>query len=125
MLCSQISELKHHLILGHWNQVYISIFRDGWGLDFRMESNRIVRKSDFVQECKQERKIVAVIRCPVCHRGKLLDATEEADTSAIHLFGSENKNAGQWYIKCPKCGKQIGIAFGRTRRKQDKAKFVH
>lgn len=87
----------------------------------RVPINTIEKESNFVQN----RKIVAVIRCPVCHRGKLLDATEEADMSAIRVFGSEKKNAGQWFLKCPKCGRQIGIAFGRARREPYRVEFAH
>lgn len=76
-----------------------------------MEITRIEKKCNYVRE----NRIVTVIRCPVCHRGKLLDATDEADTSAIHLFSSEQRNIGQWYLKCPKCGRQIGITFGRSK----------
>lgn len=51
------------------------------------------------------------IKCPVCGSGKLLSASKQADLSALHLYPPEKTEYADWFLKCPLCRKQIGIAI--------------
>jgi len=51
------------------------------------------------------------IRCPICQRGRLLNAAEHTDLRSLRLFRPEQADRAQWFSKCPKCGQQIGIAI--------------
>ena len=51
------------------------------------------------------------IRCPICQRGRLLNAAEHTDHRSLRLFRPEQADRAQWFSKCPKCGQQIGIAI--------------
>ena len=51
------------------------------------------------------------IRCPICQRGRLLNAAEHTDLRSLQLFRPEQADRAQWFSKCPKCGQQIGIAI--------------
>lgn len=51
------------------------------------------------------------IRCPLCHRGRLIDAAPHTDLSTLQLFGPRHADKAEWFAKCPKCGAQIGIKF--------------
>ena len=51
------------------------------------------------------------IRCPICQRGRLLNAAEHTDLRSLRLFRPEQADRAQWFSKCQKCGQQIGIAI--------------
>ena len=51
------------------------------------------------------------VRCPICQRGRLLNAAEHTDLRSLRLFRPEQADHAQWFSKCPKCGQQIGIAI--------------
>ena len=51
------------------------------------------------------------VRCPVCHKGRVIDAASGIDISRIQLYGPRQAAKAEWFTKCPKCGEQIGIAF--------------
>lgn len=53
------------------------------------------------------------IYCPVCHRGRILDAASQTDTANLRLFGPRQSAKVEWFTKCPKCGAQIGMIFRR------------
>lgn len=50
------------------------------------------------------------IRCPVCSKGRLLDAVDQASAAKLRLYGPRQLAKALWIVKCPKCGTQIGIA---------------
>lgn len=50
------------------------------------------------------------ILCPVCGKGRLLDAVNRASAAKLHLYGPRQLAKAQWIAKCPKCGNQIGIS---------------
>ncbi len=52
-----------------------------------------------------------IIRCPVCHKGRIFDAAEQTDLSTLHLYSPRQSAKADWFTKCPKCGTQIGIAI--------------
>ena len=51
------------------------------------------------------------IRCPICQRGRLLNAAEHTDLRSLQLFRPEQADRAQWFSKCPTCGQQIGLAI--------------
>ena len=44
-----------------------------------------------------EHNTARAVRCPVCHRGRLLDAGYGTDISQMQLSGSEQSGRCQWY----------------------------
>lgn len=50
------------------------------------------------------------IICPVCGRGRLLDAVNSASAAKIKLYGPRHLDKAEWIAKCPKCGNLIGIS---------------
>lgn len=50
------------------------------------------------------------ILCPVCGRGRLLDAVDQASAAKLRLYTPRQLAKAVWITKCPKCGNQIGIA---------------
>lgn len=53
------------------------------------------------------------VYCPVCHRGRILNAANQTDPTRLRLFGPRQSAKAEWFTKCPRCGSQIGIAFQR------------
>ncbi len=54
------------------------------------------------------------IRCPLCHKGRIIDAASGTDASKLHLYGPQQHGKAEWFSKCPKCGEQIGLSFPKT-----------
>lgn len=50
------------------------------------------------------------ITCPVCRRGRLIDAVDEASAARTRLYDPQHLDKAEWIVKCPKCGNQIGIS---------------
>ncbi len=61
-----------------------------------------------------KRNETQAVRCPVCHQGRIIDAASGTDPSCLNLYGPRQAAKAQWFAKCPKCGKQIGLAFSKT-----------
>ena len=51
------------------------------------------------------------IRCPLCQRGRLLNAAEHTDLRSLQLFRPEQAGRAERISKCPTCGQQIGLAI--------------
>lgn len=51
------------------------------------------------------------IHCPLCHQGRVVDVAAGTDLSRVRLFGPLEEEHAQFFLKCPKCGKQIGISL--------------
>lgn len=49
-----------------------------------------------------------VLLCPVCAKGRVLDVADKMGASRIRLLRPENAEQADWFVKCPKCGAQIG-----------------
>lgn len=62
---------------------------------------------------KQPKRTRAV-RCPVCGRGRVIDASADIDPRRLRLYGPEHADKAELFSKCPKCGLQIGISFEKT-----------
>ena len=56
----------------------------------------------------QQVKRTHAVRCPVCGKGRVIDAAADVDPGRLHLYGPE------LFSKCPKCGLQIGISFEKA-----------
>lgn len=56
------------------------------------------------------RKNTVHIPCPLCGRGRLMDAVSHASAEKLQLYGPRHLDRAEWILKCPKCGNQIGIA---------------
>lgn len=54
------------------------------------------------------------VRCPVCGRGRVIDAAAGVDLGRLRLYGPEQADKAELFSKCPKCGLQIGISFEKT-----------
>ena len=65
------------------------------------------------QEVEMKEKESRTIYCPVCHRGRILDAASQTDPAHLRLFGPRQSAKAEWFTKCPKCGAQIGMIFRR------------
>ena len=63
---------------------------------------------------KQTRRTRAV-RCPVCGRGRVIDAAFGVDPNCLHLYRPEQADKAELFSKCPTCGVQVGISFEKNR----------
>lgn len=52
------------------------------------------------------------ILCPLCLKGRVIDAASNIDISKVKLYGPHQEDKAQFFSKCPKCGEQIGISVG-------------
>ena len=59
----------------------------------------------------QQVKRTHAVRCPVCGKGRVIDAAADVDPGRLHLYGPEHADKAELFSKCPKCGLQIGISF--------------
>ena len=59
----------------------------------------------------QQVKRTHAVRCPVCGKGRVIDAAADVDPGRLHLYGPEHADKAELFSKCPKCGLQIGIGF--------------
>lgn len=59
---------------------------------------------------KRQRVQIRIIRCPMCGDGHLLDASEKADLRTLRLFPPNRCEDAEWFVKCPLCRRQIGVA---------------
>ena len=57
----------------------------------------------------QQVKRTHAVRCPVCGKGRVIDAAADVD-----LYGPEHADKAELFSKCPKCGLQIGISFEKA-----------
>lgn len=53
------------------------------------------------------------IKCPVCGSGRLLSASKQADLRVLHLYPPDKNENADWFVKCPVCRQQIGMAMKR------------
>jgi len=57
-----------------------------------------------------EKQRTRSIKCPICGKGKLMDASKTINPKMIRLFKPEESNKAECFVKCPKCGSQVGFA---------------
>lgn len=60
------------------------------------------------------------ILCPICGRGRLMDAVSNTSAAKLSLYGPQQLSKAEWIIKCPKCGNQIGIASKPSKTEYEK-----
>jgi len=51
------------------------------------------------------------VKCPLCNRGKLIDATTHITFISIRTYPPPSCQSAQYFLKCPNCKKQIGISI--------------
>lgn len=51
------------------------------------------------------------VHCPLCHKGRVVDIAAEIDLSRVKIYGPPQADKAQFFLKCPKCGQQIGISL--------------
>ena len=51
------------------------------------------------------------VYCPLCSKGRIIDAATTANLSCITLYSPLQADLADWFSKCPKCGEQIGLSF--------------
>lgn len=51
------------------------------------------------------------LRCPSCRKGRVADAATKQNSDRLKLLPPERAAEAECFVKCPKCGSQIGIAF--------------
>lgn len=49
--------------------------------------------------------------CPKCGRGHVLDAKSVAEASRVVLYGPDDANLADLFVKCPACKEQIGLSY--------------
>ena len=54
---------------------------------------------------------IKIIKCPLCREGRLLDASEHTDIHALALYPPDKAENAEWFVKCPVCKRQIGMAI--------------
>ena len=62
----------------------------------------------------QQVKRTHAVRCPVCGKGRVIDAAADVYTGRLRLYGPEHADKAELFSKCPKCGLQIGISFEKA-----------
>ena len=62
----------------------------------------------------KEKKQTRAVHCPVCGRGRVIDAAAGVDPRRLRLYGSEHADKAELFSKCPKCGVQVGISFEKA-----------
>jgi phage FluMu protein Com len=50
------------------------------------------------------------IKCPMCKRGKLMEITKVIAPFNVKMYKPPEYDSAEILIKCPKCGKLIGIS---------------
>ena len=81
--------------------------------DLGSKNEIIISGGDSQFEAKEEAQMkdkMVHVRCPVCGRGRLLDAVDQVSAAKLRLYGPRQLAKALWIVKCPKCGTQIGIA---------------
>lgn len=86
-----------------------------------MQINRIEKNNRPIYDISS----AIAVRCPVCHKGRLMDVAEGTDISQMQLSGSEQFARCQCYIKCPKCGRRIGVKFGKVGNRVRRLPLLH
>lgn len=51
------------------------------------------------------------IHCPLCQKGRVVDVAAGTDLAKVKLYGPLQADQAQLFLKCPKCGQQIGISL--------------
>mgnify|MGYP001706112008 CR=1 FL=1 len=54
------------------------------------------------------------IRCPLCGRGRVIDAGPKIKTSEFTLLTQNHIDQAMLITKCPKCGEKVGIILKRS-----------
>jgi len=51
------------------------------------------------------------IKCPVCNKGKIIDVLKDIPYLSIRVYPPLLCDSAKYFVKCPKCGEQIGISI--------------
>lgn len=51
------------------------------------------------------------LRCPSRHKGRVVDTVGGRKSGRLKLLPPEKSGEAECFVKCPKCGEQIGISF--------------
>ena len=62
----------------------------------------------------KEKKQTRAVHCPVCGRGRVIDAAAGVHPGRLRLYGPEHADKAELFSKCPKCGVQVGISFEKV-----------
>ena len=76
--------------------------------------NRIVKNNKQIHNVNS----VVAVRCLVCHKGRLMDASGYTQPFVLHLFCTDMSGIPDGpvlFMKCPKCGRLIGITIDRPK----------
>lgn len=60
---------------------------------------------------RNQENVRRAVRCPLCQKGRLLDVAVRTDLPKLILYGPSQSELSQIFLKCPKCGQQIGLAI--------------
>lgn len=55
------------------------------------------------------------IRCPICQRGRLLNAAEHTDLRSLQLFRPEQADRAQWFPNARSAGSKSGLQSARLK----------
>lgn len=51
------------------------------------------------------------IRCPLCHKGRIIDAASGTDASKLHLYGPSSMGKRSGFPNAPSAGSRSGSPF--------------
>jgi len=55
-------------------------------------------------------RLIRVLHCPVCKRGHVMNEVVNPGGPHITLYTPEESQDAAGFLKCPKCGSQIGMS---------------
>ncbi len=62
----------------------------------------------------QQVKRTQAVRCPVCGRGRVIDAAASVDPGRLRLYGPEHADKAELFFQVSQVWLQIGIFFEKT-----------
>ena len=65
----------------------------------------------------QQVKRTHAVRCPVCGKGRVIDAAADVDPGRLHLYGPEHADKAELFSGSPRRRElltQIGISFEKA-----------
>lgn len=51
------------------------------------------------------------VHCPLCQKGRVVDVAAGIELSRVKIYGPLQADKAQLFLKCPKCGQQVGVSL--------------
>ena len=62
----------------------------------------------------KEKKQTRAVHCPVCGRGRVIDAAAGVDPGRLRLYSPEHADRAEVFYKCRKGGGEVGITYEKA-----------